>query len=90
MSTDRKLEKLQDAIKKAQDELRAYLQQKFPKDSEVAVLLKHGQTNPSYGIVVGHFHNGYVSVELNNAKERSRLRVRSIHPNSIVWVGGAV
>ena len=82
---DPKLEQLQAAVKRAGNELQSYLQQKYPKGSRVGVLLKHGQTNLSYGEVVNHWSDGHVYVVLDNAKQRSRLRVRRIHPNSIMW-----
>jgi hypothetical protein len=83
-----KIARLQDAVKRVQDELDACLADEFPKGARVAVFLRHGQQNPTWGEVFAIW-NGNVQFKLENAKPRSSRPYRMVQPQQIVEVRGA-
>lgn len=67
-------------IKEAREGAAALLAELYPGGTRVEVLLKHGQKKWSPATVIGRFNPepGYVSVEIDNAKPKSRQRYRDV------------
>ncbi|OZI61592.1 hypothetical protein [Bordetella genomosp. 11] len=81
-------------MKHIRERVRAGLLRMFPVNSRVEVKLKHGQVKWTPATVTGasidggHYgYWGYVVVEIDTAKERSRQRFRSIEYKSVRLIG---
>lgn len=61
-------EKLHVDLNLARDVLQRALARHYPEGARIAVLLRHGQENPSLGSVIGHDGDGYVIVRLESKK----------------------
>lgn len=59
-----KLHKLDQAIKTARMKMRMALERKWRTGERVRFMLKHGQINPSEGVVVGHSGDGTIAIEM--------------------------
>ena len=72
------LVKLRRDEERASAALLAELENQFPKGTCVAFMISSSQKNPSTGVVIGYRPHGYLAVRHDQAKERSRYRVRDV------------
>lgn len=84
-----KARKLGQAIRQSEQALADYLRQHFPKGSRCDVLLHARQKNPTAATiwgVEGGVYGGTVAVQIDNAKQHSRYRIRRLPPEQVTNV----
>lgn len=84
-----KVQQLGQAIHAADKALTDYLAEHFPKGYRCDVLLNSRQKNPSPATiwhVEGGVYGGTIAVEIDNAKQYSRYRIRRLSPEQVLNV----
>jgi len=74
------LTSLQNKMRLAEDAMGEAMRNQWPKDTNVEVMLMHGQKNPTAGIVIAHNKN-YVRVRLDTKNQH----VKDIHFSDVVY-----
>ena len=78
------LDELKGRIYAAKAHMEKELQTRYPLDSQIFIKLNCRQILPSLARVIGHDGDGYVRVCLENTKENTRRRGRSIYYKNIM------
>jgi hypothetical protein len=82
----KKLEQLRQRLIETEAAMVRELEKKWPKGSEIAFFIMHGQKKPSTGTVTAHqatIYGGTVTVQHHQAKPRSRYRLRTVYVREI-------
>lgn len=74
------LQRLRAAVRQAQAELQSHLEAVYPVGMQVGVRLKHGQKNPTLGVVYSHWRDGSIQVHFPSA----RKPYRHINPDDVM------
>lgn len=89
---DKELAKLAQRLEATEAAMKERLMALYPKGSDVRVMLKHGQVNPTHATVLGYeatIYGGGVCVGISSARRRGTF-VRTISVSDIVWARGYV
>lgn len=78
------LNRLIAAVRQANQDLDNHLRAAYPKGMRVGVRLKHGQVNPTWGVVHSHW-SGNLQVHFESARKAYRM----INPSDVMEIGAA-
>lgn len=78
--TGKKLQRLEDARDFAAVRLHKALQERWPRGTEIEVILSSGQVNPTRGEVLEHYGDeGVIAVQLFKVNRRGNRTVKRVH-----------